>query len=360
MSLLVADEAVPTVAVFTRSQAPAPHVDLDRRRLISGRARAVVVNSGCANAATGAAGLADAEAMSAGVAVELDCDSDHVLVCSTGVIGTRLPMDAIMAAIPGLVADLDTDAAHGEAAAHGIMTTDSVPKQAISEGRGWTIGGMSKGAGMVRPDMATMLAFLTTDAVLDVEAMQPILAEAVANTFNCLDIDGCQSTNDTVILMASGVSGVTPDHELFSAALEAVCGDLVRQMARDAEGATKVVAIEVSGAASREDARRLGRQVADSALVRAAFHGADPNWGRVLGALGSAEVALDQSQVAICFAGVPVCSGGVAVDVDEPAVVRAMAGDFEVYISVGEGDGAATVITTDLTPDYVRFNSDRS
>jgi glutamate N-acetyltransferase / amino-acid N-acetyltransferase len=360
MALMVADTSVPTVAVFTRSLAAAPPVELDRRRLATGTARAVIVNSGCANAATGAAGMADAEAMTAAVAEAVGCEVDEVLVCSTGVIGTRLPMDVILAAIPGLVDDLDTHPAAGEAAAQGIMTTDSVPKQAVAEGDGWVIGGMSKGAGMIRPDMATMLAFLTTDAVLDAAAMQPMLTEAVATTFNCLNIDGCQSTNDTVILMASGASGVTPDPELFTEALTALCADLAMQMAIDAEGASKVVTIDVSGAASRDDARRLGMQVADSALVRSAFHGADPNWGRILGALGVAGVPLDQAAVEIRIAGTTVCSGGVAAAFDDDLVSRAMAEAFEVEVVVGDGPGAATVVTTDLTPDYVRFNSDRS
>lgn len=360
MALLVADQAVPTVAVFTTSLAAAPPVELDRRRLEGGRARAVVINSGCANAATGAPGMADAEAMTVAVAEALECPADEVLVCSTGVIGTRLPMDAILAAIPALVEDLDSTPAAGEAAAAGIMTTDSVPKQAFAEGDGWVIGGMAKGAGMIRPDMATMLAFITTDAALDAGEMRPMLAEAVATTFNCLNVDGCQSTNDTVILMASGSSGVSPDPALFAAALEGVCGDLAMQMAVDAEGASKVVTIEVTGAASRHDARRLGMQVADSALVRSAFHGADPNWGRILGALGVAGVPLDQSEVDVRIAGVLVCSGGVAAGHDDDAVSRLMAEDFGIEIVVGDGEGRATVVTTDLTPDYVRFNSDRS
>jgi glutamate N-acetyltransferase / amino-acid N-acetyltransferase len=283
-----------------------------------------------------------------------------VLVCSTGVIGTRLPMDVILAAVPGLVDDLDSTPGAGEAAAEGIMTTDSVPKQAVAEGDGWVIGGIAKGAGMIRPDMATMLAFLTTDAVIETDTMRPMLTEAVATTFNCLNIDGCQSTNDTVILMASGASGVEPDPELFASALEGVCADLALQMAIDAEGASKVVTIEVTGAATRGAARRLGMQVADSALVRSAFHGADPNWGRILGALGVAGVPLDQSQVNIRIEGTLVCSGGVAADYDDDAVSRLMTEGFEIEIEVGDGHGSATIVTTDLTPDYVRFNSDRS
>jgi len=276
------------------------------------------------------------------------------------VIGPRLPVDLIERAVPGLIADLGIDDLHGEAAARGIMTTDSVPKQAATVGDGWVLGGMAKGAGMVRPDMATMLAYLTTDAVVDPGAMQEILTEAVAATFNCLNIDGCQSTNDTVVLLASGASGVEPDPADVATAVERVCADLAMQMAQDAEGASKVVTIEITGAPDQRAARDLGMQVADSALVRSAFHGADPNWGRVLGALGVAGVPIDQHDVEIGFAGTAVCRHGVGVSVDEDALSTAMEGDFEVTICVGTGVGSATVVTTDLTPDYVRFNAERS
>lgn len=360
LSLLVADRAVPTVAVFTTSLAAAPPVVLGRSRVGSGSVRAIVINSGIANAGTGEAGLADATAVGAVLAAELGCPEDDVLVCSTGVIGPRLPVDAIAAAVPSLVADLGTDGEHAEAAARGIMTTDSVPKQSVTTGDGWLLGGMAKGAGMIRPDMATMLAYVTTDAVLDTETMWPALKSAVDVTFNCLNVDGCQSTNDTVVLMASGASGVEPDPDAFEKALEKTCADLAMQMARDAEGASKVVTIEVSGAADDGDARELGRSVADSALVRSAFHGSDPNWGRVLGALGVAGVRLDQTKVEISFAGVSVCQAGVAVPVDEDALSARMVSDFGVTIAVGDGSGTARVVTTDLTPDYVRFNAERS
>lgn len=360
IALIAADRPVPAAAVFTTSLAAAPPVQLGRRRLQNGTIQAVLINSGIANAGTGDPGLADAMAVGAAVAEQLGCDEDDVLVCSTGVIGPRIPVDRIVSSIRALVSDLDDDRSHAEAAARGIMTTDSVPKEAVAEGEGWVLGGMAKGAGMIRPDMATMLAYLTTDAVLDADEMGPMLKEAVDVTFNCLNVDGCQSTNDTVLLMASGASGVEPDPGLFSAALEAVCGDLAMQMAQDAEGASKVVSIEVTGAGADSDARRLGLQVADSALVRAAFHGADPNWGRVLGALGVAGVPFDQSRVEIAFAGVTVCRSGVAVPVDEEGLSKMMQSDFEVTVVVGDGPGTARVVTTDLTPDYVRFNSDRS
>jgi glutamate N-acetyltransferase/amino-acid N-acetyltransferase len=360
LSLLVCEESVPVAGVFTTSLAEAPPVTLDRTRVANGRARAIVVNSGCANAGTGEAGYADAVAVGAAVAGALGCAEDEVLVCSTGVIGPRLPVDRITAAIPDLVGRLGSEPAAAESAARGIMTTDSVPKQAVARGAGWVVGGMAKGAGMLRPDMATMLAFLTTDAIIDRPVLQDVLAEAVQTTFNCLNVDGCQSTNDTVLLLASGASGVPADRAEFADAVESVCAELALQMARDAEGASKVVTIDVCGAPDRQSARRLGMQVADSALVRSAFHGADPNWGRVLGALGVAGVPIDQRSVDIDFEGEPICRGGVAVPIDEDALSARMSGDFGVCIRVGDGPGNAVIVTTDLTPDYVRFNSDRS
>jgi glutamate N-acetyltransferase/amino-acid N-acetyltransferase len=360
LSVVVADAACPAAAVFTTSLAPAPPVELDRQRVEAGPIRALIVNSGVANAGTGAAGTADARAMGASLAGALACPDDQVLVCSTGVIGPRVPVERVSAAVPGLVAALGSDPDHATAAARGIMTTDSVPKQAEVHGDGWVVGGMAKGAGMLRPDMATMLAFLTTDAVASADVLGAALRRATASTFNCLNVDGCQSTNDTVILMASGASGVEPGTQELEDALTRLCADLALQMAVDAEGATKVVHIEVDGTADDDAARRLGRQVADSALVRSAFHGSDPNWGRVLAALGVAGVAIDQAAVEIAFDGTVVCRHGAAVDCDEDELSARLAGDFTVTCTVGAGPGSAVIVTTDLTPDYVVFNSERS
>jgi glutamate N-acetyltransferase / amino-acid N-acetyltransferase len=357
MALLVADTSVPTVAVFTRSLAAAPPVELDRGRLASGTARAVIVNSGCANAATGAAGMADAEATTAAVAEALGCEVDEVLVCSTGVIGTRLPMDVHPRRHPRVGGpDLDTHPAAGEAAAQGIMTTDSVPKQAVAEGDGWVIGGMSKGAGMIRPDMATMLAFLTTDAVLDATAMQPMLTEAVATTFNCLNIDGCQSTNDTVILMASGSSGVTPDPGFVRRRTHCgVCrpgdadGDRCRRRLQGCDHRGERCRQPRRRPPSRDAGGRLGAGAIRLPRSRPQL-GPHPRRPRCGG------VPLDQGVVEIRIAGTTVCSGGVAAVFDDDLVSRAMTATFEVEVVVGDGPGAATVVTTDLTPDYVRFN----
>ncbi len=360
LALVTAGVVVPAAAVFTRSLTAAPSVVASRERAAAGRTRGVVLNSGCANAGTGEAGRAAAERMAAAAAGALGAAPDEVLVCSTGPIGRVLPVDRIELAMPALAGGLGSTAEHGLAAASAIMTTDSVPKQAGSTADGYTVGGMAKGAGMIRPDMATMLSVLTTDAEADHALLARILRDAVDTTFNCLNVDGCQSTNDTVVLLASGTSGVRPDPEELAARVEDTCRELVRAMAADAEGASKVVTLRLSGAGSAADARRLGMAVADSALVRSSFFGADPNWGRVFGALGVAGVPLDPSAVSIAYEGVEICSGGVGLAVDEDALSARLTGDFSVDVRVGDGPGAAEIVTTDLTPDYVRFNGERS
>lgn len=360
MTLIAADEPVVAAGVFTSSRTAAPPVRVTKEHIADGTAIAVIVNSGAANAGTGQPGVDDAREMAAVTARALGCLPTEVLVCSTGPIGGRLPMDRIRDGIERLVPELGTDAAHAELASRGIMTTDSVPKSAVIRADGWTVGGIAKGAGMVRPDMATMLAFLTTDAAVDSRTLTETLRFAVEGTFNSLNIDGCQSTNDTVLVLASGTSGVAPDREVFAVALEEACRSLALQMAADAEGASKVVTLEVSGAPDDRAARRLGMAVADSALVRASFFGADPNWGRVLAALGGAGVDLDPLLVEISYAGTTVCANGVAVDFDDDTVSAELKGDFTVTVGLGGGPGRATVVTTDLTPDYVAFNGERS
>lgn len=366
LSTVFAASSVPTAAVFTTSLTAAPPVRLSQKRVAGGRARAVIANSGSANAGTGAAGYRDAEDMSVDLARTLGCMPQEVLVCSTGPIGGRLPINDIARAVPDLVAGAGSTPEHGTRAARGIMTTDSVPKEAMVSRDGVTLGGMAKGAGMIRPDMATMLAFVTTDAMVPAAGahntgpLGDMLARATARTFNALNIDGCQSTNDTVTLMASGESGVVLDPRELESMLIEVCEDLALQMAADAEGASKVVTIMVFGAASDADARQVGMGVADSALVRSSFYGADPNWGRVLGALGVTGVALDADDVDIAYEGTTVARGGVGVGVDEDQLSARLRGDFTLAIRIGSGPGAARIITTDLTPDYVVFNGERS
>lgn len=360
LSIVFADRLCPTAGVFTTSRAPAPPVELSRDRITAGLSRGVVVNSGSANAGTGSAGMADAKRMTATAADALGCDSDHVLVCSTGPIGAPLPIDRISEATPNLIANAGSTPDHGLRAAEGIMTTDSVTKESVSRRSGVTVGGMAKGAGMLRPDMATMLAFLTTDVVVDPAELASCLQAVTTTTFNALNVDGCQSTNDSVIVLASGASGVTLNSAELTAMLESVCADLAEQMARDAEGATKVVEILVVGATSNADARTVGLAVADSALVRASFYGADPNWGRVLGAVGAAGVDVDQSEIDITYQDTVVATHGIAVGVDEDALSTQLGGDFTLTIRLGAGSANARVLTTDLTPEYVIFNGERS
>jgi glutamate N-acetyltransferase/amino-acid N-acetyltransferase len=360
MTLITTDSAVPAAGVFTTSLTAAPPVLVSTEHLRAGRARAVIINSGAANAGTGDGGIADARSMTRAVADRLDCDPTEVLVCSTGPIGGRLPMDRILDAVPRLVADLGSTERHAEEAARGIMTTDSVPKMAVAARQGWSVGGMAKGAGMVRPDMATMLAFLTTDAVASSDLLASVLRPVVDVTFNSLNIDGCQSTNDTVFILASGASGVRVAEAELADAVAQVCRSLALQMAADAEGASKVVKLEISGASDHAAARRIGMAIADSALVRSSFYGADPNWGRILAAAGVAGEKVDPSAITITYAGTEVCAGGVGLAFDEDALAVDLEGDFDMSICVGSGDGAAIVVTTDLTPDYVRFNGERS
>jgi glutamate N-acetyltransferase/amino-acid N-acetyltransferase len=241
------------------------------------------------------------------------------------------------------------------------MTTDTVPKETVKRASGFAAGGMAKGAGMVRPDMATMLAVLTTDAVVEGGEFRAALHAAVDESFHALNIDGCPSTNDAVIALASGASGVRPSPRELADVLAAACRDLAAQLADDAEGASRVVTIEVVGAADAATARRVGRHIADSALVRASFYGGDPNWGRLVGALGAGPVDFDLRRVGVAYAGVTVASHGVAVPFDEAELLATLStGGFTVSVSIGDGPGAASVLTTDLTPEYVRFNGERS
>lgn len=363
VALVVAEEGTAAAAVFTVNQVAAAPVRLSRKHLAAGTAiRAVVLNSGGANAATGAVGDETAVLMAQAVADQTACDTTQVLVCSTGTIGSHLPRAEVLAGIEAAAAALDSGPAASHLAAQAIMTTDSAPKESLyTSDSGWSIGAIVKGAGMIRPDLATMLAVLTTDAVVAPAELDAALRHGVDHSFHELNVDGCASTNDTVILLASGASGITPDPREFSNAVAAVCRDLAEQMAADAEGASRVVVIHVSGAASDAIARSLGRAVADSALVRSAFYGGDPNWGRVVGALGAAATNDSVSRADIDFAGVPVARDGVAVECDEDALATQLeTGNFTVDVSIGSGPGEAHVLTTDLTPDYVRFNGERS
>jgi glutamate N-acetyltransferase/amino-acid N-acetyltransferase len=362
LCLLAADSPAKAAAVFTTNRAAAPPVLLSRSHLAAGRGvAAVVANSGCANAGTGQEGAATALGMARAVAERVGCAVEQVLVASTGPIGPTLPLDRVVAGIASAAVSLEASPAAGTNAATAIMTTDKVVKEVTVRREGFTIGGMAKGSGMIRPGMATMLGFLTTDAVVDPEDLAAPLQSAVSGSFHSLNIDGCASTNDTVVVLASGASGTRPDIAVLTEALSEACTALTEKMASDAEGASRVVVIEVVGAPDDDAARSAGRAMADSALVRASFYGGDPNWGRLLGAAGASSVMFDPADFAVAYQGVTVAAGGVAVGFDEAGLLETMAeGDLDVTVTLGSGPGRARVLTTDLTPEYVRFNGERS
>ena len=347
---------VTAVAVFTQNKFVAPPVVLSRRRLADngGRASAIIVNSGNANAGTGAAGLADAEKMAEAAAEALGIPFEEVLVCSTGIIGTKLPMEIILKATPKLAKKLSTEGA--EEAAKGILTTDHHPKQALVKGSSFTLGGMAKGCGMIAPNMATMLAFLTTDAELPRDTLQEILREAADRTFNTLNVDGATSTNDTAMLLASGRRGPA-DRSEFADAVHRVCEDLTLQMARDAEGMTKMALMRVTGAASDSEARIAAKAIAENNLVKCSWHGGDPYWGRLLAAAGSAGVAFETERSHVAYGGIIVARSGAPIAHDEAAVAEHMKQEsFQIEVGLGIGDGAAQVIGIDLGPGYIKEN----
>ncbi|HLL32081.1 MAG TPA: bifunctional glutamate N-acetyltransferase/amino-acid acetyltransferase ArgJ [Allosphingosinicella sp.] len=348
---------VAAAAVFTRNRFVAPPVVLSRRRLAEngGRASAIVVNSGNANAGTGAAGLADAEAMAAETARALDVAAEDVLVCSTGIIGTPLPMDLILAATPKLARKLSAGGAQD--AARGILTTDHNAKEALVRGSTFTLGGMAKGCGMIAPDMATMLAFLTTDADVSADEMTRILRGASDRTFNTLNVDGATSTNDTAILLASARRG-RPDLGEFADAVHKACEDLTLQMALDAEGMTKMVALTVTGAASDAEARTAAKRIAENNLVKCSWYGGDPYWGRLLAAAGSAGIAFEAEKTIVAYGDTIVARGGANADHDADAVAAHMKRQrIEIEVALGLGAGRARVIGIDLGPGYIKENS---
>jgi len=359
LALVATDDGRPVTAaaVFTSNLATAAPVQATRDHLeaTGGRATAVVLNSGNANAATGVAGRLHAELMCDGVAGPLGCRGVEVLVCSTGLIGIPLPMDALAAGIPPLVAARRADG--GPEAARAILTTDTVAKEVVVVGDGFTVGGMAKGAAMLAPDMATMLAVLTTDAPAEPGELRAALVAAVEMSFNRLSVDGCTSTNDTVIVLADGRAPGPVAPAALAAALAEACGSLAAQMAADAEGATKVVEVRVQGARSEAEAVQAARKVAQSQLVKCSLFGADPYWGRIISELGSAGVAFDPDRVSIAYGGTVVCRGGVAASHDTATVAAHLAQrDVEITADLGLGDAGAVVLTNDLTPAYIDEN----
>ncbi|MEV4901831.1 bifunctional glutamate N-acetyltransferase/amino-acid acetyltransferase ArgJ [Citricoccus sp. NPDC055426] len=343
-------------AVFTANRVAAAPVRWSRQVLADGRVDAVVLNSGGANAATGAEGFQQSHATAEHAAQLLGVSAGDVVVCSTGLIGVPLPMDRLLPGVAAGVQALDGDG--GYAAAEAIMTTDTRPKNAVHEGPGYRIGGMAKGAGMLAPGMATMLCVITTDAVLPPAELDAFLREAVRTTFDRTDSDGCMSTNDTVVLLSSGASGTTPEPGEFQEGLRAVCADLARQLIGDAEGAAHDISIQVVNATTEEAAEAVARAVSRSNLFKTAVFGQDPNWGRVISAVGTVpeEVApFDADQLDVTFNGVQVCrAAGVGEDRE---LVDLTAREVEVLIDLHAGAASATIWTNDLTHDYVHENS---
>ncbi|MGW8728583.1 bifunctional glutamate N-acetyltransferase/amino-acid acetyltransferase ArgJ [Streptomyces sp. NPDC055808] len=339
--------------VFTSNRVQAAPVRWSRRALADGRISAVVLNSGGANACTGPGGAEDTRLMAERTARAVGTDPDDVAVCSTGLIGVRLPMDRVADGITAVADRLSAEG--GQDAAVAIKTTDSVHKTAVATGDGWTVGGMAKGAGMLAPGLATMLVVLTTDADADAGVLDSALRDAVRTTFDRVDSDGCMSTNDTVLLLASGSSGVTPEPAALTAAVHAVCRDLALQLVADAEGASKEIEVTVVGAASEADAVEVGRSVARNNLLKCALHGEDPNWGRVLSAIGTTAAAFDPDRLDVAINGVWVCRDGAGAEDRDKADLSGRR--IGLTVDLRSGDSSAVIWTNDLTAEYVHENS---
>ncbi|HSL09473.1 MAG TPA: bifunctional glutamate N-acetyltransferase/amino-acid acetyltransferase ArgJ [Pseudonocardiaceae bacterium] len=341
--------------VFTRNQVKAAPVLWSAQVLTGRRLRAVVLNSGGANACTGPAGFQDTHATAERVAQVLDCGAVEVAVCSTGLIGERLPLDAVLSGIDRAATALSATPEAGLAAATAVLTTDTVPKQAAVTSAGWTVGGFAKGVGMVAPSLATMLCVLTTDAAVDESTLDAVLRCAASETFERLDIDGTCSTNDTVLLLASGASGVVPDRAEFASVVQQVCHKLVKSLQADAEGVTKEIAITVRGADSDVDATAAARAVARDSLVKTAFFGSDPNWGRIAAAVGASAATVVADTLDIRINGLLLCQGGAVAADRSKADLSGR--EITVEIDLHLGNGQATVLTTDLSPGYIEENS---
>jgi glutamate N-acetyltransferase/amino-acid N-acetyltransferase len=353
LALIYSEEPATTAAVFTQNSFIAAPLVVSKQHLQESqkRMRALIVNSGNANAATGAAGIQAARATVDAVAERIECKASEVLVCSTGVIGRTLPVDKIRAAIPNLIAGLDP--ANLELLARAIMTTDTVPKIATANIQGAVIAGVAKGAGMIHPDMATMLSFIMTDADVPAVELDEALRYAVHRSFNSISVDGDTSTNDMVAVLANGASGVRPDARRFRDGLLEVCTQLATAIVRDGEGATKFVEVRVEGAPTEQAAHTIGRTIARSPLVKTAIYGADPNWGRIVGAIGNSGIPLESDRVDIYIGGVPISESTL-----EQTREKLREKEIVIRVVLYSGSASARVWTCDLTEGYIRINAD--
>jgi glutamate N-acetyltransferase/amino-acid N-acetyltransferase len=371
LALFVSDRPASAAGVFTTNQVCGAPVIVSRRRVPSGTARAVIINSGNSNAATGDPGIRNAESMTALAAAEIGCDPGDVLVCSTGVIGVPLPMQLLEAGIPAAVKELGRSDEHLLEAAVAMMTTDTVPKlisiEVPASGGTLRVAGVCKGAAMIAPNMATMLGVVLTDAKLSPEQCSQLLKQAVAETFNCISVDGHMSTSDTVLLLASGALDFSlseSDFAALAAAVTQVCQHLATSIIRDAEGAEHFITIDVKGLASRSDAFRMAKHIADSPLVKTAITGGDPNWGRIVSAAGYAGVSFDPAFVSLHINGTQVYKAGTPVPFDAAALSQSIKSNrdvlLELVVAGGPSAGNQNVRfwTSDLTAEYVRLNSE--
>ena len=367
VGLLVSDVPAAAVGVFTTNRVQAAPITVTKRHVRRGAARGIVVNAGNANACTGSHGIKDARAMAKEAAGLLKAKEQQILVASTGVIGVPMDMEKTKAGVKAAAGALSTGGFDDLAAA--IMTTDTHAKQAAYRVSDWAgscvVGGMVKGSGMIAPEMATMLCFLATDAPADRSVLAQALQKATASSFNLISVDGCRSTNDCVLFLANGAVGgdpITVEHpelHAFEAGVADVCRSLARQIVEDGEGATKVVAITVKGAANPREAREAALRIADSVLLRCALHGADPNWGRVLAALGTTKIPFDPNVVDVWLGGEQLAAAGIAGPGDrDKARVALMEHEVEVVVDLNRGETATTVLTNDLSPEYIRINAE--
>ena len=367
VALIVSDRDASVAGVFTTNAVSAACVGVSKAAVSGGKARAVVANAGCANACTGEQGEQDAKATAAAAAKEIGCDAKEVIVASTGVIGVNLPMDKMTAGIKAAYAELSADGSQN--AANAIITTDTHPKELTAKielsGKEVRLGAIAKGSGMICPNMATMLCFITTDAAIESSLLQKILSEVAEDTFNMISVDGDMSTNDMAIILANGAAGnekitaQNADYDKLREALKEICTELSRMIAADGEGATKFLTVNVTGAKTKDDAKNVARAVANSPLVKTAFFGEDPNWGRVVCAAGYAKADVNPEKMTVAFGGVPVfdCGTGAKNDAEELKKVMAQH-DIEIDIALNSGSESATMWTCDFSYEYVKINGE--